>query len=114
MVSKKDLGDSELKLESRYFVYGHLNGENIHFTTEVNESCAKEVINSTTSSSRYFIKRCPDGFVNPLNIDKRKDSFYKKRGLYKWCSVDKAGFEMYLQFLRTGKNQFLHQAERLF
>lgn len=114
MVSKKDSGDSQIKLESRYFVYGHLKGENIYFPDEVKDSCAKEVINYTTSSSRYFIWRSPDGFYNPLNVDVRKDSFYRRHGLYKWCSVSQVGFEMYLQFLRTGKNQFLHQAERSF
>lgn len=107
-----------------YYVYGNTGGKNITVDKETDDVCAKNVIATGTftnskimeevENGRYYIKCGPDGIFNPLTLDKRMHNRYTKKGLYKWCLVNKQAFDLYLQFLRTGKNQFLHQSERLF
>ncbi len=106
--------ENKLQIKTLYFTYGNEGGNNIAYTEESDETYAKQVINETTGTSRYFVKRSPEGFANPLAEDDRKKLYYKRHAMYNWISVKEAGFELYLQFLRTGKKQFLHQAERLF
>ena len=114
-----------LNSKSIYYIYGNMDGKNKTVEQDCNDVCAKEVksvgvfIDGTTrkesvDNTRYFVKCGPDGTFNPLTLDKRMHNRYIKRDMYKWCLVNKQAFDLYLQFLRTGKNQFLHQSERLF
>lgn len=108
------------KSRSVYYVYGNMGGNNLITETETTDVCAKEIIidkdesNEVEEHSRCYVRHSPLGFFNPLNVDKRKHHFYIRHEMYRWIKVSRAGFDIYLQFLRTGKKQFLHQAERLF
>lgn len=106
--------ENSLEIRPIYYIYGNVDGKNKVVETEMEDVCAKEVVNETVETSRFFIKRGPDGVFNPLTLDERMHNRYTKKGLYKWCLVNRQAFDLYLQFLRTGKNQFLHQSERLF
>lgn len=106
--------ENKLEITTLYYQEGNEGGANIAYTEEGDSTCAKEVINKTAGTSRYFVKHSPGGYVNPFDPDDRKRNYYQRHAMFTWIPVKAEGFKMYLQFLRTGKKQFLHQAERLF
>lgn len=116
---------NKIEIKPVYYIYGNTDGKNKTVEEESDDVCAKEIkaagtfVDGTTktqeiNNSRYFVKSGPDGTFNPLTLDKRMHNRYTSKGMYKWFPVNKQAFDLYLQFLRTGKNQFLHQSERLF
>jgi len=84
------------------------NEVNVLSLDDNRQSCAKEIINDTKGTVRHYIRWGNGSFVNPFHTD-----FFRIRLRdYRWLKVSNEVFNMYVRFLRTGSNKYLHLAER--
>ena len=76
--------------------------------TKIPLVCSKEVYNTDTKLSSYYILCAGGQMYDPTNTDAR----YKKRNTWKFRKVNKTTYNSYTKFLTTRHKTFLYQAER--
>lgn len=84
--------------------------ENIVADEDARDCYAKEIINRTNNTSRYYVKFGDGRPINPFD-----GMIYRRimeRKAVEWRKVSKETFDHYIAFLRTRHARHLHYAER--
>lgn len=74
----------------------------------VDDHCAKAIVNQTDGATRYFIRYGNDSLYNPDTMTPRE----KQKILWKMKKVNETVYDLYTRYLKTRTKGLLLNAER--
>lgn len=100
------------KVENKEEITGILHFWDESHIYDDNKALAKEVTDLETNKTKYFVKVGDNYLCNPSKFV--NDQFWKERTPWTFRSVSKQCYDMYVLFVKTRREIYLRDAQRVY